>query len=191
VELHLNVRQMFGDRAQGDAPRLDALVLAMRVSAAGLTNREALTMTLTFGGESYSLTIRPRRGSSARAADGVVPVLVRVVPLHEGHEGFEFETAGGLIRRRSNAVLFFGVLGDDIPPTLRALGAVGADRDGTPLQVPFGFSLTGSTSGTHEAASPSVSVLYFAKTGLLGIGVPEELAEPARNIVNRAADGSQ
>jgi hypothetical protein len=87
-------------------------------------------------------------------------------------------------RAAGRLVLVLCLFDSALAELLENLGADNTTQSGTPLTLPFGLALIGDSNGSPIAGSPEVDVLYYAREGVLGVGVPPSLPSAAGELLD-------
>lgn len=167
---------------------LSALGLASVVTAAGFTMEEDVSVTLTLNGQSYqaSLTQEYKRNTENGAS---LVVDYSALPAPGAVDGTLF---AAFIRESSAptiGLLVMGVFDDGLPDLVDDYGLTNETVTAKAVNVPYVLALTGAVRGTLTADDPSVDDVYFARENVLGIAVPEALAEQVAVLVQRLSNG--
>lgn len=172
-------------RSTATKPALNALGIASVVTSVGLTADEGYTLALTHEDVSYSATLDQTK-TYASGSGGTLLVNYTAPPAQGTTSPYLF---AALVREQSApslGVLVVVVFDSALPAVLEDEGALNADLSGSELSIPFGLTLTGSSSGVHEAEGALVfDAFYYARQNVAGVGVPPELAAQAQALVSK------
>ena len=192
----LITRQLDGQQTRGSArtalapgeSRLNALSLYSTFTVVGLNLNESLSAKFNLAGKEYAALLTER--TMQAAGDGLtLQIDYTAVPTGDSVNGTLFAAVVRETTLPSTGVLVIATVDSELSERLDGLGATNTDAAGTPLNIPYQLELDGVTSGAHVADGPSFDVLYFAKSGVAGIGVPEELAEAVAQLLLQISGG--